>query len=131
MPGRLDPDWLARPGLARTMASWVQRRARFFSSGSGGAELSGRTTGKGIAAPGGQKKALPMAGPARESDLQSGLGRNAQRSSDALAQATAPAEGGADAEQGQGARDSSGGWVTKDHLNRLTGAGERPSADQA
>jgi len=54
---------------------------------------------------GSHKKAPPLAGPSRESRLQSGLGRGAQRSGDALAEAAAPAEGGTDTEQGQGAGD--------------------------
>jgi len=63
----------------------------------------------------------------------SGRGRRDQRSSHALAQAAAPAEGGGGAEQGQGA----GGCCCRccrglnDHLDRLTGASQGPSADQA
>ena len=60
----------------------------------------------GSAAHGGHKKAPPKAGPRMKSGLQSGLGRGAQRSGDALAQATAPTEGGSGAEQGQRAWDS-------------------------
>ena len=73
-----------------------------------------------------------MAGPeTRESGPQSGLGRGVQRSGEPLAQAAAPAEGSASTEQGQGAGDSSGGWVAKDQQDCLTGAGKGPSADQA
>ena len=79
----------------------------------------------------GHKKAPPKAGPEKESGLQSGLGRRDQGSGDALAEAAAPAEGGASTEQGQGAGDSSGGWVANEHLNCLAGAGKGPGADQA
>jgi hypothetical protein len=96
------------------------------------AERRGENAEKEIAADGGHKKAPPMAGPeTRDSGPQSGLGRCAQRSGDPLAQATAPAEGGASTEQGQGAGDRSGGWVAKEQLDCLTGAGKGPSADQA
>ena len=77
------------------------------------------------------KKPRRWQGRERGSGLQSGLGRGAQRSGDPLAQATAPTEGGCGAEQGQGAGDSSGGWIAKEQLDRLTGAGKGPSADQA
>ena len=63
------------------------------------------------------------------SGLQSGLGRRAQRSGDALAEATAPTEGGCGAEQGQGAGDSSGWWAKK-CLNSVTGAIQGPGTEQ-
>jgi hypothetical protein len=65
-----------------------------------------------------------------QSGLQSGLGRRGQGSGDALAEATAPAEGGTGAEQGQGGRDG-GCRGAKYQLNCLTGAVEGSSADQA
>ncbi len=64
------------------------------------------------------------------SGLHSGLGRRDQRSGDALAQAAAPAERSASTEQAQRAGDG-GGRGPKEQLDRLTGAGEGPSADQA
>ena len=79
----------------------------------------------------GHKKAPPLAGLERESGLQSSLGRCDQRGGDALAEATAPAESSPGTEQGQGAGDGSGGWVAKEHFNRLTSAGKGPSTDQA
>jgi hypothetical protein len=55
-------------------------------------------SGKEIAAPGSHKKALPMAGLARESGLQSSLRGCDQRCGGALAEAAAPTEGGASTE---------------------------------
>ena len=59
----------------------------------------------------------------------SGLGRRAQRSGAALAQAAAPTKGGAGAKQGEGAGNCCG-WLAKNNLNRLIGAVQRPGADQ-
>ena len=65
--------------------------------------------------------------------MQSGLGRRAQRSGDALPQAAAEAEGGASAKQRQRTWScrSRCGWWADECLNRLTGAVKGPGTDQA
>lgn len=80
------------------------------------AELRGLER-RGNAADGDHKKAPPKAGPGWEAGLQSGLGRRAQRSGDALAQLAAPTEGSSRAEQGQRARNNFWFWCAKDHLD--------------
>lgn len=73
--------------------------AGWFGAGGHGRN-PGQNSEKGIAAPGGHKKALPIAGPGENPGLQSGLGRCDQRSGDSFAQAAAPAESGSGAQQG-------------------------------
>ena len=75
------------------------------------------------------KKAPPQAGPGCQAGLQSALGRRAQRSGDALAQAAAPTEGGSRAEQGKWAGHR--GWRPNEDLNGVTGAVESPGAEQS
>ena len=73
--------------------------AGWFGAGGHGRN-PGQNSEKGIAARGGHKKALPIAGPGENPGLQSGLGRCDQRSGDSFAQAAAPAESGSGAQQG-------------------------------
>ena len=104
--------------------------AGWFGAGGHGRN-PGQKSRRGITASSGYKKALPMAGPGGESRPQSGLGLCAQRRGNALAQATAPAEGGADAEQGQGAGDCGGGTCFVDHhVVESQGSGTRNSLEQ-
>jgi hypothetical protein len=70
---------------ARECRSWMVRS--WVAGRNSGAERRAGTT-----AEAGHKKAPPKAGPRRNAGLQSGLGRGAQRSGDALAQA-APTRG--------------------------------------
>ena len=94
------------------------------------ADLRGQNADKESAPTAATKKPRRWQGRNKESELQSDLGRRAQRSGDAFAQAAAPTEGGASSEQGKGARDGCSYWITKEDLDRLARAGEGPSADQ-
>jgi len=81
--------------------------AGWFGAGGHGRN-PGQNSEKGIAAPGGHKKAPPMAGTGGQSRLQSGLGLCAQRRGNALAEATAPAEGSYCSDHGHWTRNL--GW---------------------
>ena len=110
-----------------------RRRARGCRSGTNRSWAAWQTSGGGTQ----RRKSPPTEatkkprrwqGRTRESGPQSGLGRCAQRSGDALAQAAGPTEGGTSSEQGQGAGNISRGR-SRIHSDRIASTNDGPSSE--
>ena len=126
------------PGPPGRPPAQARGRGEYGSAGAGGIGAGRLDRRRGaeprvsIALSGGQKKPHRRRGCASHPGCKSVLGRGGQRLSDAVAQATAPTEGGSGAQQGQGAGDSRW-WRSgaKERLNRVTGAIQGPGTEQA